>query len=380
MKQLIFLAFLSIFLSCNSDKKDRIIIENIPSTTVKIPIKYAKGFTIEQFENYKLVTLKNVWVGEKKSYHYILYSNKKPTGYPTAIFIKTPIKSIACMSLTHVAFIEKLAQENSIIALSGCDYVNSTNIQHRIKDKKIKEIGQEQQINYETLVELNPNLIMGFGIDASSTSTINKMQTLGLKVVLNAEYMESHPLGKAEWIKFIAAFYNEDAKAAAIFDALENDYLALSKLTQQIKNKPTVFTGMPWNGAWYVPGAKSYQAQLFFDAGANYLWKDGNESEGSVLKSKEIIVDEALNADFWINLNSYKSIAEVVAFDKKFTTFRAVKNKNLFNNDKRLNIKLGNDYWESGVANPHVVLADLIKIFHPEIIEHELYYYQKLGE
>ena len=206
MRQLIFLAFLSIFLGCNSDEKDRIIIEKAPSTTVKIPIKYAKGFTIEQFENYKLVTLKDVWLGEKKSYNYILYSNKKPDGYPNATFIKTPITSIACMSLTHVAFIEKLAHENSIVALSGRNYVHSIKIQQRIKNKQTVEIGQEQQINYERLVELNPDVIMGFGIDASSTSSINKMQTLGLKVVLNAEYMENHPLGKAEWIKLIAAF------------------------------------------------------------------------------------------------------------------------------------------------------------------------------
>lgn len=378
MRQLIFLAFLSIFLGCNSDEKDRIIIEKAPSTTVKIPIKYAKGFTIEQFENYKLVTLKDVWLGEKKSYNYILYSNKKPDGYPNAIFIKTPITSIACMSLTHVAFIEKLAHENSIVALSGRDYVHSIKIQQRIKNKQTIEIGQEQQINYERLVELNPDVIMGFGIDASSTSSINKMQTLGLKVVLNAEYMENHPLGKAEWIKFIAAFYDEDAKAAAIFDSIENTYLSLVKLTQQVKNKPTVFTGMPWNGAWHVPGAKSYQAQLFKDAGANYLWKDGNKSEASIIKSKEIIIDEAFSADFWINLNSYKSITEVVAFDKKFATFKAIKDKNLFNNDKRLTPNFGNDYWESGVVNPQVVLADLIKIFHPELIEHEFYYYQKL--
>ena len=137
---------------------------------------------------------------------------------------------------------------------------------------------------------------------------------------------------------------------------------------------------MPWNGAWHVPGAKSYQAQLFKDAGANYLWKDGNKSEASIIKSKEIIIDEAFSADFWINLNSYKSIAEVVAFDKKFATFKAIKDKNLFNNDKRLTPNFGNDYWESGVVNPQVVLADLIKIFHPELIEHEFYYYQKLGE
>ena len=205
---------------------------------------------------------------------------------------------------------------------------------------------------------------------------INKIKTLGLEVVLNAEYIETHPLGKAEWIKFVAAFYNQNEKARTIFNEIEKEYLNLLTLTQNIK-KPTVFVGMPWNGAWYVPGGKSFQAQLFKDAGAEYLWLD-NDEKGSLVKAKEIILDQAYEADFWLNQNSYRSIDAVVVYDENFKGFKAVKDKQLFNNDKRVNAKSGNDYWESGVINPHIVLKDLISIFHPRLLEHQLYYYRKL--
>ena len=134
---------------------------------------------------------------------------------------------------------------------------------------------------------------------------------------------------------------------------------------------------MPWSGSWYVPGAKSFQVKLFKDAGAEYLWLN-NEEKSSLVKSKEIIIDEAFEADYWLNQNSYNSISAVTDFDENFKSFLAVKKQQLYNNDNQLNDKGGNDYWESGVINPHLVLKDLIEIFHPELIDHTLYYYRKM--
>ncbi|MGB0886916.1 MAG: ABC transporter substrate-binding protein [Vicingaceae bacterium] len=378
MKNIFFIAVLLLLVGCSSNSNDSSLEEKKSITTNSInPVKYAKGFTIEQFKSYKVITLKNAWVAEATPFKYVLYKNTKPNNVEGDVFVKTPIKSIACMSLTHVAFLEKLGLENSIIALSGCDYVASSKIKKRIKNGAISEIGVDQNINYEMLVEKLPNFVMGYGIDASSNTYINKLKTLQIDVVLNAEYMELTPLGKAEWIKFVAAFYDEDVKANKIFNQIENEYLELLKITKNVTKNPTVFTGMPWNGAWYVPGAKSFQSQFFKDAGAQYLWLD-NDEQASIVKDKEVIINDAFNADFWLNQNSYKSIAEVVEFDNKFKGFSAVKNKQLYNNDKRINSFSGNDYWESGVVNPQIVLKDLIKIFHPNLLAHELYYYRKL--
>tara|TARA_R110001592_G_scaffold291783_1_gene561277 strand:- start:1353 stop:2495 length:1143 start_codon:yes stop_codon:yes gene_type:complete len=352
--------------------------EEYPKDAVNyVDVKYAKGFTIEQHSNFKVITLRNAWKGEETNYQYVLYDNTKPKGFEGAVFVKTPIQSIACMSLTHIAFIDKLNQNNTITAISGCDYVSNSEIKEKIKQGIIKEIGQEQQLNYEMLIDNKPDVFMAYGINESSKKNLNKLKQLGLSVVLNAEYMENHPLGQAEWIKFIAAFYELDKEAAEIFLQIEQEYNELKNFVSKVETKPSVFVGMPWNGVWYLAGGESFQAQLMRDAGANYLWKDNQETSNFTV-DKEVIIDKSLNSDYWINLNSYTTINEVIAYDHKFKNFKAVKNQQLFNNNKRVNSLGGNDFWESGVINPQLILKDLVTIFHPELIDEPLYYYKKL--
>ena len=377
MRIIIIFSFLLFLVSCNSEEKELEIEEDLIKQRTLTNVKYAEGFTIKEYEEYKVLIINEAWKDAGETHKYVLYENDKPENIGGATFIKVPIQSIACVSLTHVAFLEKLGLEKTIIGISGCDYVSSNKVRKEIANGSIKEIGQDQNVNYEVLVENSPDFIMSYGINSTSNGSLNKMKELGLKVVLNSEYMETHPLGKAEWIKFVAAFYNKTTEANIIFNEIEQEYLSLLELTKDIKEKPTVFTGMPWNGSWYVPGGSSFQAKLFKDAGANYLWSD-NDEKASLIKAKEIIIDEAYNADFWLNLNSYSTITSVVDFDDKFKGFTAVKEKHLFNNDAILNEKGGNVYWESGVVNPQLVLKDLIEIFHPDILEHELYYYRKM--
>lgn len=339
-------------------------------------IRYAKGFRIESFKTYKIITLLSPWKGSTSVINYVLYSKEKPLNV-TGVFVKTPIRSIACLSLTHIAFLEKLKLQQFIVGISGCNFVSSSKILKQIETKQTIEIGQNEMLNYELLVNIAPSIIMTFGIDESSNKRINKLKSLGLVPVLNSEYMETHPLGQAEWIKFMAAFFNKEQRADSIFNEIEKEYLSLTEITHQIKSKPTVFTGMPWNGAWYVPGGLSFQAQLFRDAGAAYLWAD-NTTLRSVIKSKEVILNEAIDADFWLNVNAYNSIDQIIKSDALLRNFKALKEQKIYNNNLRENLFSGNDYWESGVVNPHIVLKDLIKIFHPELVEHELFYYKKL--
>ena len=370
-----FFSIVLIFLSCTSSNNNEISLTN--KSLEKVELNYAKGFEIEQADDYKIITLKNVWKGETTPHQYILYKNTKPAGFEQATFIKIPIKSIVCFSLTHVAFIDKLDELNSIKGLSGGNYVSNNKVIAKLQVGQIKEVGSEQLVNYELLVELNPDLVMTFGIDETSKSKLNKLESLGQKVVLNAEYMENHPLGKAEWIKFVGAFYDKDSLAEAIYNNIETEYHKLVELTKSVETKPTVFVGMPWNGAWYLAGGKSFQAQLLKDAGANYLWADNTETSSFVV-DKEVIFEKAFDADFWLNLNAFNNLNDVLAVHKKFAKFKSVNNNGVYNNNLRVNHASGNDYWESGVVNPQLILADLIQIFHPNLIQHELYYYKQL--
>lgn len=375
MKFLYFFGIIIFFFSCN-EKKD---VEKIRNKDLEelIDVKYAKGFSIKKYSNYIVITLNDAWKGENTSYQYVLYKDKIPEGFNDVLKVKIPITKIACMSLTHIAFIAALEKENTIVAASGINYSHNKKLVNRYKNKEVVEIGSEQSINYELLVEKSPDIVMAYGIDQHSLQYLNKFKKMGLNTILNAEYMETSPLGKAEWIKFVAAFYDKLELADSLFNNIENEYLALTSLTDTILNKPTVFVGMPWNGNWYVAGGKSFQAQLLKDAGADYLWKDNNE-KSSVVKSKEVVFNEAYNADFWLNQNNYQSIQAILDYDERLSGFTSVKNTFLYNNSRRLNEFGGNDYWESATINPHIVLKDLIEIFHPNLLNHQLYYYKKL--
>lgn len=360
-----------LFISCGSESVKEKKLSSLKQ------LDYAKGFSIEERGDLKIITIKDAWRGETNSKQYVLYRNSLPNNYKDAVKVKIPIKSIACLSLTHMAFIEALGLENTIVAAAGCNNTNSSKIKTLVQNNKIAEVGDEQSINYEVLVEEGPSIVMAYGVDESSLTYINKLNQLGLITVLNAEYMETHPLGKAEWIKFVAAFYDVDEKADSIFKYTKEEYLHLTNLASDVVNKPTVFVGMPWNGSWYVAGGKSFQAQLFKDAGAYYLWSD-NDEKSSLVKSKEVVYDEAFSANFWLNQNSYNSIPAIIEYDGRLKNFKSIKEGLLYNNDNRLNSFSGNDYWESATIYPQIVLKDLIKIFHPNLIEHKLYYYRKL--
>lgn len=369
MKKLLFVFSVVIFFSCHNEQKQ--------TAQINSSVKYAKGFTIEEKEEGKLLTIKDAWRGETTNYQYFLYKDKVPGGYKNAVKVKVPVRTIACMSLTHIAFIQALGMENTVVAASGCNYSNNPDIINRLKTGLIKEVGSEQNINYEVLIEESPDIIMAYGINENSLKYIRKFKTTGITTVLNSEYMETHPLGKAEWIKFVAAFYGKEKLADSLFNEIEKEYIQLTALTKNTQNKPTVFVGMPWGGNWYVAGGASFQSQLFKDAGANYLWSDNNE-KSSVIKSKEQVIEEAYEAEFWINQGSYNSVAAITDYDKRLKGFKSIEGNKLYNNSKRVNQYEGNDYWESGTVQPQVVLKDLIEIFHPDLIEHDLYYYQQL--
>jgi iron complex transport system substrate-binding protein len=202
---------------------------------------------------------------------------------------------------------------------------------------------------------------------------------MGISAAINAEFMEATPLGRAEWMKFTALFFNREAEVEKAFGKIEKRYSELSRVGRSTSVKPSVFTNNSWQGLWHASGGKSFIAVMLADAGADYVWKD-NPSERSIPLDFESVLERAQNADYWINTGVWNSQSDALSSDERYTLFSAFKNKTMYNHIGRVNEHGGNDYWESGVANPHLVLADLIKIFHPDLLpDHELYYYRKLN-
>ncbi|MCK4661581.1 MAG: ABC transporter substrate-binding protein [Bacteroidales bacterium] len=383
-----YLFYLSIFslviFSCNNEKRKNNILQNNKTekkNTTNHKIKYAKGFNIINKKNYKILQVYNPWQGaDKIQYEYVLINKDdnfiKPSN--SSIIIKTPIKKIICLSTTHIAFIDLLNETNSIIGLSGSRFVNNNKIEKLIEQGKISEIGYDNNINYELIISLQPDIVMAYGITGESIGFFNKLKDLDINVVFNAEYLEKEPLGKTEWLKFIACFYNKENIAEKEFNRIEIKFNNLCRLTDSVYSKPVILTGLPWKDNWYVPGGNSYAAKLINLAGGKYLWKD-NISHESIALNIEKVFEKSQVADIWINIGAANSISDIIAVDERISEFQILKNNKLYNNNAIISKNGGNDYWESGLINPHLILKDMIYIFHPDIIpNHKLIYYKKI--
>ncbi|MEA5575768.1 ABC transporter substrate-binding protein [Anabaena sp. UHCC 0451] len=347
----------------------------------KAKINYATGFTVEYHNHYKLVTIKNPWQNAKTQFQYVLVQCGTPTppGFNQAQIIAVPVNSVVALSTTHLPHLDKLGLVDKLIGISNTKQVNTPAVIERIKAGKVTTVGNNSNVDIEKLLELNPDLVTTFGTGNSQTDSYGKLTEAGLKVGINAEYMEDTPLGRSEWLKFTALFFNQEEKAEKIFQEIADKYTQIAEKAKAVKNRPTVFIGFNFKGTWFMPGGKSYVAKYLNDAGGNYLWND-DKSNGSLPLSFEVVLDRAAKADYWLNSRqSWQSLKDVVAEDSRYGDFQAVKTGNIYNNNARVNADGGNDYWEGGISNPDIVLADLIKILHPELLpEHQLFYYRKL--
>jgi iron complex transport system substrate-binding protein len=301
-----------------------------------------------------------------------------PQNYPAATVVEIPTQRVLAMSTTYLPHLEKLGKLDTLIGVGDRRLIYSKIIRQKITEGTIQEVG-DLQPDAEKILSLQPDVILSYRLDDGEGSRFNTLKSLKQTIVLDAAHLEPTPLGRAEWLKFTALLFNEEAKANQEFSAIAQRYQALVNKTQNLDQLPTVFSGSPFQGIWYVPAGNSYVAQFFKDAGANYLWQDST-SRLSLPLDYEAVLKRAKNADFWLNPNqAWQTKNDLLNEDRRYDLLKASQNNQVFVANARVNGDGGNDFWESGTTNPDIILADLIKIFHPELLpEHQLYYYRQL--
>lgn len=346
-----------------------------------MPLKYAHGFAVDYYNGFKVITVKDLKDTARVIAQYVLVPKGKaaPLDFTGAVLLDTPVRKVVCISTNHISVMECLGLADSIAGVANVDLVYNRRIVEAVKANKIADVGQDE-LNYERLVELNPSFVFTSGSWDGGDKMKAKLSSLHIKSVLNIDYMEQEPLARAEWIKFTAAFYDKEYEADSIFSSIENNYLALKAKAKAAAAQPTVFVNIPFKEIWYMPCGDNYMAKLIADAGADFLWKDARANNGLNLNlDYEAVYAKAADADYWLCNGFAGSLAEIKAADKKNTLFKAYKTQHVFNNDKRNTPNGGFDFWESGALTPDKILADMIFIFHPELLpNHELYYYRKL--
>lgn len=374
MKNILFFIILcsSILYSCNSgNKKNAETNQKTDSTT----IKYAKGFTVKDFTDYKLIDIQDPSGENNIKYKYALLNRgKSKEGIPTDYqIIETPVKSVICMTTLQISNFIKLGEVDKITGITSTRFLFNEQLKKQLKEGKTNKIGIEGEFDKEMVMAINPDIILTSpfkrgGYDAITNLDIPLVSFLG--------YKESSPLGQAEWIKFTGMLLGEEIKANNLLNEIEKKYIDLQKMAATATNKPSVMSGELHSGNWYVVGGNSYLAQLFRDAGASYFMKNDNESGGFYVDF-ETVYAQGANADYWRILNSYNgtfTYDELKASDARYAYFKAFKDKKVIYCNQR-----DKPFYENTPVEPEVVLADLIKIFHPELLpDHVPVYYDLL--
>ena len=344
-------------------------------------LDYAKNFTIEEYANYKLLTVSNAYRSASSVYRYALVESGTtlPDDLPRdAVVIRTPVKRVVIMETVYVGYLDALGQLDQICGAASASYINHPKVIQGVESGDIQSIQSGQKLDIERLLLLKPDLILTTNIGEGQMDVYPQMQRASLPVVLTADYMEHHPLARTEWLKFLAAFFETEDRSNEIFNSIKAQYTGLLEKTKGIDERPSVFCGAPYSGSWYVPGGDSFIARAIQDAGAHYLWAD-DPSRGSLPLDTERVFLRAAEADYWIHPSHYRSLSELFNADPRFAKFGAAQISQVFNNTRQVSKNGGNNIWERGIVHPEEVLADLIKIFHPDLLpEHELIYYENL--
>jgi iron complex transport system substrate-binding protein len=278
----------------------------------------------------------------------------------------------------HVALADFAGVADRIVGLGNLKYVNSLVVREGIRTGRVKQVGIDANINNELVISLHPGVLIAMSNPDAAFGQFKTLIDAGIPVLPDAEWLETSPLGRAEWAKLIGALVDREDSVAKKFDSVETAYKALAAIGSSAKTKPSVIIGMPFKGVWYVPAGESYMAQFLHDAGADYHWAD-TKGIGSLPLNVETVIPVALQADYWVNIGYVNSRSDISGKDSRFAAFKAFTTDALYNNNRRVNDLGSNDYWESGAVNPQLILADLIRILHPDVLPKDsLYYYKQL--
>lgn len=346
----------------------------------KATLTHTDGFSVEYFNNYKVVTVKTPYPGAAESIQYVLVQcgTPAPEGFLDEQIINIPVQTVVIMSTSYLPFLDELGLLDRLVGLDDATYVSNPAVLKMAEEGKLAMIGYGSGVNVEQALELSPELILTYGSGAPDYDAHPVLIEAGLKTVVNAEWLETTPLGRTEWGKFIAVFFNKEADAQALFAKTVERYSEYAAVVASATERPTVFTASDYQGIWSMPGGNSFAAAFFKDAGADYLWAD-DTSTGSLPLAFEAVFEKAQGAEYWVNVGYFFTLDDLLAADARYADFNAYQSGNIWNNDARISPNGGNDYYESAVAHPELVLADLIKIFHPELLpDHELVYYRQL--
>ncbi len=342
-------------------------------------LEYASGFDIKGADSKQsvLLTVTNPWQGADGIAVQLFIARDgetAPEGFDGQV-LEGDAERIVAMSSTHIAMLDAIGEVDRVVGVSGIDYISNPDIQAR-RDR-IGDVGYEGNINYELLLSLDPDLVLLYGVNGASAME-GKLKELGIPFMYVGDYLEESPLGKAEWLVALSEVVGCRSEGEKVFAEIPVRYNALKqRVAENALDAPSVMLNMPYGDSWFMPSAGSYAVRLIEDAGGDYIYKKNTGNASTPVDMEEAYL-LASAADLWLNVGMASTLGEVKAACPKFVDTRCFLNGDVYNNNACTNAAGGNDYFESAVVHPDLVLRDLVKIFHPELVEEPFVYYKRL--
>lgn len=365
------LIMLSFFYSCKKNKKQ------IDTQASNNKLEYAKLFSISQNNAYCLITVKNPWDTTENIATYVLIHQDSliPENIPEGIIVRTPVKKVAAYSAIDVGVMQIINEEDKIKAVCEPQYIKLPSFEKRVSNGDIIDLGMSSKPNIEKILASKCDILFTNPNKNSNYETI--MQT-GIKVIQSINYMEKKPLGRSEWIKFYAAFFNKEKLADSIFNEIKNRYNNIKAIAAKNNtHRKTILTEKKYGQTWWVSAGNSFAAELYHDANAKYIWEDNTEN-GSIGLSFEEVYLKAAKADFWF-IRYFKESGDLTLKElqneyNSYALFDAFKNKKVYGCNTAKS-----SYYSLASTQPDIELKDIATILYSELFENkETTYYKQL--
>lgn len=343
-------------------------VEETKTVSKSSEIQFAEGLEITNYNDFTVMKITKPWPEATKTFTYVCAASSKniPDSLAKYTFIQTPVQNLIVTSTTHISSLVALNQHDKLMGFPNRDYISSPVVRTMIKEGKIAELGDQQSLNFEKTIDLQPQLIVGLSMD-SETSKFNQFEKAGIPVLYNADWVETTPLGKAEWVKFFGVLFDQQEKANSYFQEIVSEYNYAKKMVSEIKDRPTVLSGSIFQDVWYAPQGESWMAVFIKDAQGDYVWKD-TQGTGSLSLSLEAVLENGMEADVWIGPGQFTSYLEMTEANKHYEKFKAFQQKRIYSYSMKKGATGGVIFYEDAPNRPDLVLKDLIFILHPEVL------------
>ena len=338
-------------------------------------LHYAEGFKMTSYPDYTIVEVRNPWNHQRYLQRYVLVDRDKdiPTQLPSGTLIRIPIQRVVVFTAVHCAVLDELGVIDQVIGVCEPRFINNPTIHSRVREGLIADMGESVSPNAEKMIEQDVEVILASPFQNAGYGSVEKT---GIPVIECADYMEATPLGRAEWIRLFGLFTGKTVLADSLFYETEARYIEIKDAVANVERRPTLFTEKKYGSNWYVPSGESFMAQLYNDAGADYIFNYLPGSGGTPL-SFETVLDKAIHADFWIfnySLDSEMTYQALAAEYAPYTNFKAFKGKQVYGNNTDISL-----FYEEAPMHPDYLLRELAAILHPELMPgYQLRYFHQL--